>query len=62
MIEFGPGTIGTGKPRGFANPEVAAANGVRALLERAFSRGGRYAAAGRAFGEAAATTEKSLTE
>jgi aryl-alcohol dehydrogenase-like predicted oxidoreductase len=42
MIEFGLGTIGLGKPWGFANPEVPDEKGAQALLERAMSLGVRY--------------------
>jgi aryl-alcohol dehydrogenase-like predicted oxidoreductase len=42
MIEFGLGTIGIGKPWGFANPEVPDERRARQLLERAFELGVRY--------------------
>ena len=42
MIEFGLGTIGIGKPWGFANPEVPDERRALALLERAFALGVRY--------------------
>ncbi|MCU1236328.1 MAG: aldo/keto reductase [Candidatus Solibacter sp.] len=42
MIEFGLGTIGIGKPWGFANPEVPDERHAQELLERAFTLGVRY--------------------
>jgi aryl-alcohol dehydrogenase-like predicted oxidoreductase len=42
MIEFGLGTIGIGKPWGFANPEVPDEHRARQLLEHAFALGVRY--------------------
>ncbi|HEY1497853.1 MAG TPA: aldo/keto reductase [Candidatus Solibacter sp.] len=42
MIEFGLGTIGIGKPWGFANPEVPDERCALGLLERAFALGVRY--------------------
>jgi len=42
MIEFGLGTIGIGKPWGFANPEVPDESLALALLEKAFALGVRY--------------------
>jgi aryl-alcohol dehydrogenase-like predicted oxidoreductase len=42
MIEFGLGTIGIGKPWGFANAEVPDERRALALLERAFTLGVRY--------------------
>ncbi len=42
MIEFGLGTIGIGKPWGFANPTVPDERHALALLERAFAIGVRY--------------------
>ena len=41
-VEFGLGTIGIGKPWGFANPEVPDERQARTLLERAFALGVRY--------------------
>ena len=42
MIEFGLGTIGIGKPWGFANPQVPDESRALALLEKAFALGVRY--------------------
>ena len=42
MIEFGLGTIGIGKPWGYANPEVPGERDAQALLHRAFDLGVRY--------------------
>jgi len=42
MIEFALGTIGIGKPWGFANPEVPDERRAHELLERAFTLGVRY--------------------
>jgi aryl-alcohol dehydrogenase-like predicted oxidoreductase len=42
MIEFGLGTIGIGKPWGYANPEVPGEGPARRLLERAYALGVRY--------------------
>ncbi len=42
MIEFGLGTIGIGKPWGFANPAVPDETCALLLLERAFALGVRY--------------------
>ena len=42
MIEFGLGTIGIGKPWGFANPEVPDERHARELLDCAFALGVRY--------------------
>jgi aryl-alcohol dehydrogenase-like predicted oxidoreductase len=41
-VEFGLGTIGIGKPWGFANPEVPDERQTLTLLERAFALGVRY--------------------
>ncbi len=41
-VEFGLGTIGIGKPWGFANPEVPDERQALTLLERAFALGVRY--------------------
>ena len=41
-MEFGLGTIGIGKPWGFANPEVPDERQALTLLERAFALGVRY--------------------
>ena len=41
-VEFGLGTIGIGKPWGFANPEVPDERQARTLLERAIALGVRY--------------------
>jgi aryl-alcohol dehydrogenase-like predicted oxidoreductase len=42
MIEFGLGTIGIGKPWGYANPEVPDERRALLLLERAYQLGVRY--------------------
>lgn len=42
LIEFALGTIGIGKPWGFANSEVPDERQAAALLERAFTLGVRY--------------------
>jgi aryl-alcohol dehydrogenase-like predicted oxidoreductase len=41
-VEFALGTIGIGKPWGFANPEVPGEREALTLLERAYSLGVRY--------------------
>src|SRR3954447_26051500 len=41
-VQFALGTIGIGKPWGFANPEVPAEPEALALLERAYALGVRY--------------------
>ena len=42
QVEFGLGTIGIGKPWGFANAVVPPEHQVVELLERAFTLGVRY--------------------
>src|SRR5664279_3929702 len=41
-VEFALGTIGIGKPWGFANPEVPGEREALSLLERAYALGVRY--------------------